>query len=188
MGNQESGRSVCSSHIQVPCKISEAQTVTLHNVCGESHCQTACKVVSLQLQETSSSSPVAIKFRNYYTHTVSVLAKGDSWRCVVSNWCCMRESCHCETGGQTWQYLHSPPIPWLSDVTEFCLILRQPSPVWKDFRIDNISVYCNGNQESSSNDMTEYVASCLMTMANSARAPPLRTAPMYSNVDSLATD
>ncbi len=174
-----------SSLVEVPCTAS--RPLSLYTVCRESTREAACKVIHLELKE--SCRPVAIQFRNYYTHTVSVLTKeGESncWSCAVNNWPCMRESCHCETGGQSWILIDTLSV--LTDITELRLVLRQPSPVWKDFWVKDISVYCHGNQEdvTPSNEMAEIISRNLTAMAAIARASPVKE--LFSNVDSLTTD
>ncbi len=102
----------------------------------------------------------------------------------------MRETPHCETGGQNWILIDTIPAT-INDTTKICLVLRQPSPVWRDFLIKDVTVYCHRNQENvpPSNDMAETVASKLMKMAVNGRASTVRNpAPLYSNIQCLATD
>ncbi len=178
-----------SNLIPVPCTISKPFTVT--TVYQGRSLQSGCKVVDLVLNETCQLA--AIKFRNHYTHTLSVLATMEPEDTLYSarEWVCMRDGCHWETGGQSWHLLDH--LPTLTTVARLQLILRQPSPNWRDFGIKDITLYRYGNQEESTptNGTTsaEFVSRKLTAMAAIARAPTSKqTTPIFSDIALLDTN
>ncbi|XP_072928620.1 nicolin-1 isoform X1 [Hemitrygon akajei] len=99
-----------------------------------------------------------ITFKNYYTafltirlqQRVSVASEKTQlkWKTSLRNMCLM-PSPHTESGSQEYfsiyrhQMLFEP-----NDVITMRLILRQPSPVWLNFTLEDIKVYeCNHNKD-----------------------------------------
>ncbi len=182
-----------SDLIQVPCTISKPFTATTIYQGRSLH--SGCKVLDVELNETCYPL-AAIKFRNYYTHTLSVLATMEEADTLyrVGEWMCMREGCHCETGGQSWHSIHH--LPTLTSVARLRLILRQPSPNWRDFGIRDITLYRYGNQEecapTNGTSPSELVSRKLTQMAIIARAPTGREReiipPIFSDIALLDTN
>ena len=123
-----------------------------------------CKAIDVQLHRPTDIS--VIRFRNNYTYAVSVLyqsaaATGPSleadahsgtsinrgtagdWKVGVSDHTLM-PSCHCDSpSAQKWVELGKETFQSrLEDVTKLRFILRQPSPHWREFGIEDISCYC----------------------------------------------
>ena len=133
---------------------------------GEAKHKSGCQVVEVQLREPSDVD--MIRFRNNYTHSVSVLyqsseresdsgtkkdlgsslhGRGNEWKVGVANVVLM-ESCHCDSpGAQKWVELGGDVFKKkLEGVVKLRLILRQPSPCWKEFGVENVTCYrCHGD-------------------------------------------
>ncbi|XP_014289492.1 nicolin-1 [Halyomorpha halys] len=94
-------------------------------------------------------------FRNYYTATIAVLILYDkskrsekadrkrSWSCSISQKVLMPNP-HLETGSHD-VFSITPSdscIPW-NDISVMRLILRQPSPLWITFKIEEVNLFKN---------------------------------------------
>ena len=118
-----------------------------------------CQLIDVQLHRPTDVR--LIRFRNNYTYTLTVLYQsatvsgagqgthaeptsqnGREWKVGVANRVLM-PSCHCESpGAQKWVELGKETFSdRLEDVTRLKFILRQPSPHWREFGIENISCY-----------------------------------------------
>ena len=93
-------------------------------------------------------------FKNNYTHSISVkylpqgktLSQPESWKYCVKEAILMGHGPHCEAGAQDWFSIKID----LKDAERLRLILRQPSPNWAGFDIDNISLYCEAHSRTTS--------------------------------------
>ncbi len=181
-----------SGLIRIPCTISKPFTATTIYQGRSPH--SGCKILDVELNETCYPL-AAIRFRNHYTHTLSVLAAMEEADTLyrVGERVCMRESCHCETGGQGWHLIDHLQLPTLTSVARLRLILRQPSPNWRDFGIRDITLYRYGNQEecapTNGTSASELVSRKLTQMAIIARAPTGREiTPIFSDIALLDTN
>ena len=130
---------------------------------GSSALGSGCQVIDVQLQKPQIS---IIRFRNNYTYAISVLYQSSAveeeshthanklhtsthggyevgeWKVGVANHVLMA-SCHCDSASaQKWVELGQSVFKSkLQNVVRLRLILRQPSPHWKQFGIENISCY-----------------------------------------------
>ncbi|XP_065224795.1 uncharacterized protein LOC135848744 [Planococcus citri] len=97
------------------------------------------------LFKDSVVSVAEIKFQNYYTAYVTVLMKLENsrgWRTMIDHHQLMPYP-HFETGSRSYfKFCPTSPDqePW-SNVTEIRFVLRQPSPNWKRFCIENLRIY-----------------------------------------------
>ena len=123
-----------------------------------------CQVIEVQLQQPKPIS--LIRFRNKYTYAITVLYQpsatqkearaaqtqsnssrdrgtaASDWKVGVADHVLM-QSCHCDSpSAQKWVELGKETLQdKLEDVVKLRLILRQPSPHWKEFGVENISCY-----------------------------------------------
>lgn len=105
---------------------------------------TGCQVIEVILDKPSSSIQ-CISFRNYYTHTVTILAllnhQSDTWEACIKDRQLM-PACHYEHGGQDWCVIEEEEfMKPLVNVKTLRLVLKQPSPNWNKFGIQNFSCY-----------------------------------------------
>ena len=99
-----------------------------------------------------------IHFKNYYTSSLSLLARKhvsvkESTSAENSEWkICLRSKilmpdAHCEQSSEDYFILKSSDLMFtLLGVTELRFILIQPSPVWKEFKIEEIQFYKSGGR------------------------------------------
>ncbi|XP_067855089.1 nicolin-1 isoform X2 [Heptranchias perlo] len=121
-----------------------------------------------------------ITFKNYYTAFLTVrlqrrvITESDrrmlKWKTCLRNMCLMPNP-HTEKGSQDYfsiyrhQMLFEP-----DDVMTVRLILRQPSPVWLNFTVEDIKMYeCDHDKDVACNYF--YFTEGTGTMAFSAHAP-----------------
>lgn len=156
---------------------------------------TGCKILNVEL--ISPSYLHAIKFRNHYTHTVSVLFRSkdsSTWSPAVKEWLCMKDGCHCEQGSQDWVTLDKKHfLCELQEVVQVKLVLRQPSPHWREFGVEDVTLYHHDNQEEPHSiddcSQAEFVSRKLTDMATLARPSPQReSTPFFSDIAILAAD
>ena len=150
-----------SCSVKAPVYLSvDSASITKSSSGDESRQKSGCQVIEVQLREPKDIS--VVRFRNNYTYTVSVLYQssvkehqsskqdiGDinKWKVGVANVILM-ESCHCDSpGAQKWVELGKDVFKnTLENVIKLRLILRQPSPCWKEFGIESITCYsCHGD-------------------------------------------
>lgn len=122
-----------------------------------------CQSLDVQLHRPADVR--VIRFRNNYTYAVTVLYQsatasgatqadpiasqnGEEWKVGVANHVLM-PSCHCDSpSAQGWVEFGKETFSnRLDDVMKLKFILRQPSPHWREFGIENISCYCHDNTQ-----------------------------------------
>lgn len=84
-----------------------------------------------------------IRFQNHYVAYLTLMAKvvnHRSWEMLIHHRQLMNYT-HCETGSRKYFELESKSLLSWENVTELRFILHQPSPCWKKFYIENISIY-----------------------------------------------
>ena len=114
-----------------------------------------CQVVDVDFHSPIPESVGCITFRNHYTHTLTLkycctntgqISNSNSdptlrWKTCMERLQLM-PNCHCERGSQTLVVLNRAcfSVP-LEKVSRLRLILRQPSPYWKQFGIRDLKCY-----------------------------------------------
>ena len=128
--------------------------------------KSGCKIVDVTLRHSVSRAPVPIHylvFRNKYTHSITVKYLTDGSRAEPASWgVCVRDhvlmpNCHCAQGSQSWTVLNIVgKEEEMKKVTQLRLILRQPSPQWKEFGIEQFTCYTSKytTPQTSPTDMT----------------------------------
>lgn len=72
---------------------------------------------------------------------------------------------HCEAGAQDWFSIKID----LKDAERLRLILRQPSPNWAGFDVDNISLYCEAHSRTTSGTESQTAMTQTHTAGTDAR-------------------
>lgn len=117
-----------------------------------------CQVVDVHIHSPVPETIEYITFRNYYTYSITILLHSKdlssddsgtkSWRLCVRDFQLM-ENCHCAQGGQNWvilsqkHFLNNP-----TNVKQLRMILKQPSPHWKEFGIRDFRCFRNSEPKS----------------------------------------
>ena len=162
-----------------------------------------CQVVDVTLR-TSPSSVRYLVFKNRYTHCITVKSLSSSSPSEPSRWnVCVRDyvlmpNCHCEQGSQSWVVLgEEEGVRDMEEVSKLRLILRQPSPHWREFGVDHFTCYTVATCPLSSASLTrphpassteqvseklgkllclaEESCDCVMTSSNSPFDTPTQT-------------
>ncbi|XP_071136946.1 nicolin-1-like isoform X3 [Mytilus edulis] len=132
---------------------------------GKTEFHSGCRVIDINFPNISnpeSSNPISVSicervgeihFKNSYTAFITVKAKfkaqaengdagGDAkWKTCVRRFRLMPNP-HMEEGSQDYFCLGKKHfMNELSNITQIRVILQQPSPVWKDFRIEELKLY-----------------------------------------------
>lgn len=98
-----------------------------------------CQAIDVLFKEPTSVGE--IKLQNYYTAYINVLMRMENHR----NWETMIDHeqlmpfAHFETGSR-WYFGFYPKTEW-NNVTEIRIVLRQPSPNWKRFGVENLRIF-----------------------------------------------
>ena len=120
-----------------------------------------CQVVDVHIHSPAPDMIEYITFRNYYTHSITILFRSKdlsndysddtgtkSWRLCVRDFQLMK-NCHCAQGGQNWvilnqkHFLNNP-----TNVKQLRMILKQPSPHWREFGIRDFRCFQKAEPKS----------------------------------------
>lgn len=120
---------------------------------GKTEFHSGCRVIDINFPNISNPEVGEIHFKNSYTAFITVRAKfkaqaengevgGDAkWKTCVRRFRLMPNP-HMEEGSQDYFCLGKKHfMNELSNITQLRVILQQPSPVWKDFRIEELKLY-----------------------------------------------
>ncbi|CAG2255890.1 NICN1 [Mytilus edulis] len=120
---------------------------------GKTEFHSGCRVIDINFPNISNPEVGEIHFKNSYTAFITVKAKfkaqaengdagGDAkWKTCVRRFRLMPNP-HMEEGSQDYFCLGKKHfMNELSNITQIRVILQQPSPVWKDFRIEELKLY-----------------------------------------------
>ena len=135
----------------VHCKVRTPVLVGISN--GSSDFHSGCAVIEVLFPKVSSVDIEEINFRNYYTATLTVLAQmrpstaNNETTGVQPEWqICVRSKTlmpfpHFEQASEDYFTIKSSEcLVALHGVTELRFVLQQPSPMWKEFKIEEIQV------------------------------------------------
>ena len=138
------------------------------------HGHSGCQVMDIELYQPSSQISI-IRFRNHYTYAITVLYQSPEpmvltqnatthvsnnfqshssgcggWKVGVAKHILM-PLCHCDSpDAQKWVELGQSAFQGkLEDVVRLRLILRQPSPHWRQFGIENFSCHHHNSSVAS---------------------------------------
>ena len=145
-------------NLEVSCSVKPAVYLTVNPVAGVGGAhsgavglnlgnglRSGCQVVDVHIHNPIPETIEYVTFRNYYTHAITIQFRAkdvssgysstDPWQLCVRDFQLM-PNCHCEQGAQNWvvlskkQFLNDP-----GNVIQLRMILKQPSPHWKEFGI-----------------------------------------------------
>jgi len=135
----------------VHCTVRSPVLVSISN--GSSDFHSGCSVIEVFFPKVSSVDIEEINFKNYYTATLTVLARlrqssvNNETSGMQSEWhACVRSKTlmpfpHCEQASEDYFTIKSSEcLLDLRGVTELRFVLQQPSPVWKEFKIEEIQL------------------------------------------------
>ena len=121
---------------------------------GKNDFHSGCKVIDINFPNITNPEVGEIHFKNSYTALITIKAKlktpenGESAAAGDSKWkTCVRRfrlmpNPHMEEGSQEYFCVGKKQFMIeLSNVIAIRVILQQPSPVWKDFRIEDLKLY-----------------------------------------------
>jgi len=135
----------------LPCFV--RPTVVVGIVDNTSDFYSGCSVVDVSFPKLVSADIDEIHFKNYYVAYLTVLARfrtatttddktgGNDWKVIVRSMCLMPHP-HCEQSSE--DYFHIRPTDMrcpLRSVSELRFVLQQPSPQWKEFKIEELQLY-----------------------------------------------
>ncbi|XP_074646771.1 nicolin-1-like [Tubulanus polymorphus] len=127
-------------------------------------------VIDVKFPNVLKTEVGEIHFKNYYTAFLTIKAKektsnnidaDSSWKTVVDKLQLMPDA-HCETGAQ--DYFHIKQKQFLFDMNNTIglrFILQQPSPVWKEFKIEDIKIYRTSLQNESDIELPAWILKSL---------------------------
>ncbi|XP_064632427.1 nicolin-1-like isoform X2 [Lineus longissimus] len=145
-----------TSQGQVPvnCVVKSPVHIKIGDYKTEFH--SGCAIMDIKFPNVFRVEVGEIVFRNYYTASVTVKARekgtmidgaGTKWRTLVRNMTLMPYP-HCEENSQSYftikkkQMLFDP-----AGINGLRFILRQPSPVWKEFKLEEVKIYKSTSQD-----------------------------------------
>ena len=156
-----------------------------------------CQVVLVDLKFAQNVH--IIQFRNFYSLSISVFFKtvqSRAWLDAVINFKLMTGGGHCEQNAQTWFTLTRKHFTCdLEGVSQFMIVLRQPTLHWSKFGFENLALYCHDNQShaapdaSSGSSLSEFVSAKVHAMCNfDMDMKYIEHLQPYSDISLLATD
>ncbi|XP_060082218.1 nicolin-1-like isoform X1 [Ylistrum balloti] len=138
----------------IHCNIKNPVLLTIADAKNEFH--SGCRVIDITFPNVTNPEVGEIHFKNSYVAYLTVRVKqkpvpqeagSDSvtpeikWRTCVRRMRLMPNP-HCEAGSQDYFCISRKHFSFdLNQLTGVRLILMQPSPVWKDFRLEEIKLY-----------------------------------------------
>lgn len=131
--------------MELTCAVKLPVFVTVKDIDGTLRQPPRVSVLDLSLK--CSSNVAYISFRNHYTHSVTVRYRREGerhWQLCTKSLVLM-PSCHCEQGAESYVVLGREQfLCALERVQHLRLILRQPSPHWREFSV--LDLRCFGEE------------------------------------------
>ena len=150
-------------NLEVSCSVKPAVYLTVNPVAGVggahsgtvelSGARSGCQVVDVHIHNPIPETIEYVTFRNYYTYSITIQFRAkdvsgrvsgintDPWQLCIRDFQLM-PNCHCEQGAQDWVVLSKKQfLNNLDDVTVLRMILKQPSPHWKEFGIQEFRCF-----------------------------------------------
>ncbi|KAL3852517.1 hypothetical protein ACJMK2_016145, partial [Sinanodonta woodiana] len=142
-------KSTNMSERPINCTIKQPVLLTITDTKSEFH--SGCRVLDISFSNVVNPEVGEIQFKNYYVAYLTVKAKFKSgadtkegenkWRTCVKRMRLMPNA-HAETGSQDYFCVSRKHMAFeLVNISALRLILQQPSPVWKDFKIEELRLF-----------------------------------------------
>ncbi|KAH0509947.1 Aminomethyltransferase, mitochondrial [Microtus ochrogaster] len=143
------------SRVLVPCHVKSTVALQVGDM-RTSQGRPGVLVVDVTFPNVAPFELQEIMFKNYYTAFLSIRVRQQTPLHTPSKWVtCLRDYClmpdpHSEEGAQEYVSLFKHQM--LCDMTrvlELRLILRQPSPLWLSFTVEELQIYQQGPKSPS---------------------------------------
>lgn len=143
------------SRVLVPCHVKSTVALQVGDM-RTSQGRPGVLVVDVTFPNVAPFELQEITFKNYYTAFLSIRVRQHTPLHTPSKWVtCLRDYClmpdpHSEEGAQEYVSLFKHQM--LCDMTrvlELRLILRQPSPLWLSFTVEELQIYQQGPKSPS---------------------------------------
>jgi len=125
--------------------------------------RSGCSTMEVTFPNLGAVEIGEIQFGNYYVAflTIRVKLKGgeeEVWRTLVKNKRLMPDP-HGERGSQDYFVITRKHLPSevMDHVTALRFVLRQPSPVWEDFYLDDVKIYAPPGEPTSAITLPEFL-------------------------------
>ncbi|KAK3101124.1 hypothetical protein FSP39_001126 [Pinctada imbricata] len=137
------------------CNIKAPVVLTVEE--NKSTFHSGCRVIDISFPSIANPEVAEIHFKNFYTAYISVRVKfkappengepGDmKWKTCLRRMRLMPNP-HTEAGSQDYFCISRKQLSCdLTNISGLRLILQQPSPVWKEFRIEDLKLYRSSEQ------------------------------------------
>lgn len=128
-----------------------------------------CVVFSVTFPKTSYVEVEEIHFKNYYTANLTILArkrcteKADNednreWKIFLKAKQLMPLP-HCEQNSEDYFVFKSSDFLFpLQNIIELQFVLFQPSPVWKEFKIEDLQLFKTGSNASKATSLPAWIS------------------------------
>nr|XP_020029090.1 nicolin-1 isoform X3 [Castor canadensis] len=141
------------SRVSVPCHVKGTVALQVGDVRTS---QGRPGVLVIDVTFPSVAPFEEITFKNYYTAFLSIRVRQHTTMHTSSKWVtCLRDYClmpdpHSEEGAQDYVSLFKHQMLCdMAKVLELRLILRQPSPLWLSFTVEELQIYQQGPKSPS---------------------------------------
>lgn len=131
-----------------------------------------CKVIDITFPNIMNPEVGEIRFKNYYVAQLTIKAKfrsdqtpsevnspGDQpkWRMCLKRMKLMPDP-HCELGSHNFFSLTGKQFRCdLKNITALRLILQQPSPVWREFKLEDLKLFRSAGQGPKSSPLPSWL-------------------------------
>ncbi|XP_053455843.1 nicolin-1 isoform X3 [Nycticebus coucang] len=143
------------SRVSVPCHVKGTIALQVGDV-RTSHGRPGVLVIDVSFPSVAPFQLQEIMFKNYYTAFLSIRVRQHTsmhtpakWVTCLRNYCLMPDP-HSEEGAQEYVSLFKHQMLCdMARVLELRLILRQPSPLWLSFTVEELQIYQQGPKSPS---------------------------------------
>ncbi|XP_075863910.1 nicolin-1 isoform X2 [Microcebus murinus] len=143
------------SRVSVPCHVKGTVALQVGDV-RTSHGRPGVLVIDVTFPSVAPFELQEITFKNYYTAFLSIRVRQHTSMHTPAKWVtCLRDHClmpnpHSEEGAQDYVSLFKHQMLCdMARVLELRLILRQPSPLWLSFTVEELQIYQQGPKSPS---------------------------------------
>ncbi|XP_039083923.1 nicolin-1 isoform X2 [Hyaena hyaena] len=143
------------SRVSVPCHVKGTVALQVGDV-RTSQGRPGVLVIDVTFPSVPPFELQEIVFKNYYTAFLSIRVRQHTSTHTPAKWVtCLRDYClmpdpHSEEGAQEYVSLFKHQMLCdMARVLELRLILRQPSPLWLSFTVEELQIYQQGPKSPS---------------------------------------
>ncbi|EDL77186.1 nicolin 1 [Rattus norvegicus] len=138
------------SRVVVPCHVKSTVALQVGDM-RTSQGRPGVLVVDVTFPNVAPFELQEITFKNYYTAFLSIRVRQQTLMHTPAKWVtCLRDYClmpdpHSEEGAQEYVSLFKHQMLCdMNRILELRLILRQPSPLWLSFSVEELQIYQQG--------------------------------------------